>query len=211
MRLTVLLGLTLALVSVALAQQKGQDWPQTQTKGTAEICTITNEDYAVYSAVIGNLGQPEDPEEEWRNKREIVLEESTETEQTAKNSGWGFKSASKQKPKPETIENYGARAAISCHLEGHFTAKVSPTLVSEESINTYFKGKGDGWAKFYKDHPEAGGFWSFSAVGYSKDHQEALVYLGHHCGYLCGTGHLVLLSKEDGNWVVKNRVMLWIS
>lgn len=43
-------------------------------------------------------------------------------------------------------------------------------------------------------------FGNFSAVGYSKDHKEALIYLGHYCGSLCGTGHLVLLAKENETW-----------
>lgn len=158
MRLTVLLGLTLVLASPIPAHPKSQDSQQSQPEATAPTCTRIDEDYAVYSAVLDNLGQPEDPEAEWRNKREIVVEDSTSTGINADKVGWRFKSTSRRQPQSETVENYDARTTGSCHLQANFTAKVLPIMVSHESINDYFKKKGDGWGRFYKDHPQAGGF-----------------------------------------------------
>lgn len=185
----------------------GQDSPSPPP----QTCQFTDEDYAVYSAVLDNLGRPEDPEEEWRDKRETILADSTIPGENPGGNGWGFRSASKRAPTPQTIRNYNARSANICHLQSRFTAKISPSLISRESLEKNFMKKGDGWSRFYKDHPDAAGYWDFSAVGYSEDHQEALLYLGHHCGPLCGTGHLVLLERENDIWVVKNRLALWIS
>jgi len=39
-----------------------------------------------------------------------------------------------------------------------------------------------------------------SAVGFNKDGSRGLVYLGHHCGSLCGGGQYRLLVKKDGRW-----------
>jgi hypothetical protein len=39
-----------------------------------------------------------------------------------------------------------------------------------------------------------------SAVGFDRDGTRALVYVGHHCGNLCGGGGYHLLVKKDGKW-----------
>jgi hypothetical protein len=41
-----------------------------------------------------------------------------------------------------------------------------------------------------------------SAVGFNRDRTRALVYVGHHCGSLCGGGRYHLLVKNDGKWQV---------
>jgi hypothetical protein len=40
---------------------------------------------------------------------------------------------------------------------------------------------------------------------------QALVYIEHGCGGLCGTGHYVLLEKGVDGWKVIKRSMVWIS
>lgn len=41
-----------------------------------------------------------------------------------------------------------------------------------------------------------------SAVGFNRDGTRALVYVGHHCGSLCGGGTYHFLVKKDGRWQV---------
>ena len=41
-----------------------------------------------------------------------------------------------------------------------------------------------------------------SAVGFNRDGTRALVYVGHHCGSLCGGGGYHFLVKKDGRWQV---------
>ena len=41
-----------------------------------------------------------------------------------------------------------------------------------------------------------------SAVGFNRDRTRALVYVGHHCGSLCGGGRYHLLAKKEGKWQV---------
>jgi len=85
------------------------------------------------------------------------------------------------------------------------------TLISRKEVDEISKKSQDGWTGFYKRHPQSSGIWSFSRVASYVAKNEALVYLAHSCGELCGTGHLYLLTKEDGKWVVKNKLMLRIS
>jgi hypothetical protein len=185
----------------------------------SQPCEITSEDYAVYSVLLDNLSGPEDPEEEWRDKTDFILEDTT-VNWEKDNGVWGFRSSSKQAPSPQTMENYDARVRFDegvknvCLFKELFHAKkMSPHLVSRTDIDDLFKPSKhlNGWEKFYQLYPKSSGFWEFSPVGYNDDALEALVYVGHRCGYLCGTGHLFLLAKENGEWVVKNRTMLWIS
>lgn len=39
-----------------------------------------------------------------------------------------------------------------------------------------------------------------SAVGFNNEHTRALVYVGHHCGNLCGGGTYHLMVKMNGTW-----------
>jgi hypothetical protein len=81
-------------------------------------------------------------------------------------------------------------------------------LLTQEELDNISKG---GWEDFYKKYPEAGGVWTFSRPGYNPARNEAVLSVSHWCGDLCGTGHLYFLTKQNGEWKVQNRLMLWIS
>lgn len=178
----------------------------------AAKCELSGTDYAVLTAVMSGLGGPEDPEEAWANKK-FVIEDSTATYKAEHDETgmWGFRSNSKEAPDKETTIEMRSRAAISCPLEAKFGDPKSYQIVTRAEIDALFKKGHDGWEKFYKKYPNAGGFWEFSRPGFNKDSTEAVLYVGHHCGWLCGTGHLYLVRKDGDKWKVVNRVMLWIS
>jgi hypothetical protein len=186
---------------------------QTKDKPPApEACVLSPEDYAVYSALLLNRGKPEDPEERWDDKPDLIIAEATDSEENGNSNMWGFRSNSKQRPADDTVKNFNSRQKSSCQLTSQLDSAISYRLLSSAEHDKFFEKKGvAGWSDFYKKYPKSSGFWTFSPVGYNAQGSEALVYVGHHCGGLCGTGHLVLLAKENGRWVVKNRVMLWIS
>jgi len=58
-----------------------------------------------------------------------------------------------------------------------------------------------GWEGFYQLYPNSGGWIELSAVGFNTDKTVAVVYMGHHCGGLCGGGGFHVLEKKDGKWV----------
>lgn len=183
-----------------------------QLNPKAQDCALSPEDYGVYSAVLLNRGRPEDPEEQWDDKPDMIIEDVTEAGKDGDSNGWGFRSASRQRPNRETVDHFNLRRSSSCHLKPELDAAIPYRILSEQEIEGYFKKKGiRGWKDFYKKYPKSSGFWSFSPVGYNDEGTEALIYVGHHCGGLCGTGHLYLVAKENGHWIVKNRLMLWIS
>ena len=183
-----------------------------QAPATAKSCSLSADDYAVFSAVLLNRGGPEDPEEEWQTKPEILISEQTAKDEAKTGSMWGFRSRSKQAPSDETVGNFNSHQVEGCSLKAALDPAISYSLISEKELHGYFNNKHkDGWGIFYAKHPKAAGYLQFSAVGYNTPRTEALVFLGHYCGSLCGTGHLFLLEKENGQWVVKNRLMQWIS
>ena len=53
---------------------------------------------------------------------------------------------------------------------------------------------------FYKQYPNSSGWIELSAVGFNADKTVAVVYMGHHCGGLCGSGGFHVLQKKDGKW-----------
>lgn len=58
-----------------------------------------------------------------------------------------------------------------------------------------------GWEVFYQQYPHSAGWIELSAVGFNSDKTVAVVYMGHHCGGLCGGGGFHDLQKKDGVWV----------
>jgi hypothetical protein len=196
-----------AAISVAATASIGG-----QSNGKSQDCVLTPEDYAVYSAILFDRGKPEDPEERWDNKPDLVILDTTDPGQDGNSNMWGFRSASKQRPNGDTVENFNSRRQNSCHVGASMDSAISYHFLSVRERDGYFRKNPEaGWQHFYKKYPKSSGIWTLSAVGYNAAGTEALVYVGHSCGSLCGTGHLILAAKENDRWVVKNRLMLWIS
>jgi len=58
----------------------------------------------------------------------------------------------------------------------------------------------DGWTAFNEKYPGSGGYIELSAVGFNNEKTVAIVYVGHHCGSLCGGGVFHVLQKTEGKW-----------
>lgn len=68
----------------------------------------------------------------------------------------------------------------------------------------------DGMATLADRHPGSAGILVLSAIGYSDDGTQALVYVSHFCP-LCGSGRVILLEREGGAWTVTESVDDWNS
>jgi hypothetical protein len=182
----------------------------------ATACELSDEDYAVFTAVLQGLGRPEDPEEEWKDKETLVVDVTgAGLLEPGQGSGWGFRSNSKAAPSAETRSDFDAKSKNECPLKENWgdttLYKTFPHNEYRQLFDRKRLKKHDGWKEFYEKHPKAAGFWTFSRPGYNSDRDEALLYVAHNCGWLCGTGHLYLLAKKNGQWKVINRLFLWIS
>lgn len=176
----------------------------------ASHCELTQDDYAVYAGLITGLGRPEDPEEAWQGKEVLIVGRTAAPADTKSHwGGWGFRSNSKAAPSHDTVVDFERKAHSLCELKPQFGDAGSYRVISREELDRIFK-EGQ-WEDFYKKYPKAGGVWTFSRPGYNAARNEAVLYVGHACGSLCGTGHLYFLAKRNDQWTVQNRLMLWIS
>jgi hypothetical protein len=200
-----------AVACFAVSQNRPTSAPQ---ESNERNCELTQDDYAVFGALLSGLHGPEDPEEAWEGK-EMLIVSVTATPQKLEGqarANWGFRSKSSAAPSQETSSDYADKAQSTCAISPKFGDPHSYRIIANEEVDNFFKkGVGRGWQEFYKEYPKSAGFWRFSRPGYNSVRDEALLYVVHSCGGLCGTGHLYLLSKQNGQWTVKNRVMLWIS
>jgi hypothetical protein len=81
-------------------------------------CTLSAEDYEVFSAVLSALGQPEDPEESWAGKDILLSDVTAQQEFKDKQwGGWGFHSKSKATPAKETQADAATKAEDHCQVD----------------------------------------------------------------------------------------------
>jgi hypothetical protein len=167
-------------------------------------CTATSEDYGVYSAILLEV------EKVTRSygKAELIIFEETSSHEDYSPPIWDLRPPIKQ-ASDETVARFMSRQKCRWHLKPRFDGATSYRIVSTKDLVSTL-GKGD-WDEFHKENPKSFGIWHLSPVGYNTKGTEALVYVAHNCGGLCGSGGLFVLAKENGRWVVKNQVRLWIS
>ena len=200
----------LLLFAALLLSISSQSTSQKTRQEAKSNCQLTSEDYAVFTALIAGLGGPEDPEEAWSGKDILITGVTAAPADVRSHWGhWGFRSKSKAAPSHDTVVDFERKARSTCVLNPQFAEGKSYKIITQGELDTAVKD--GGWQAFYKKYPEAGGTWTFSRPGYNSGRSEAIVCVSHWCGELCGTGHLYFLAKQNGQWKVQNRLMLWIS
>ena len=175
---------------------------------TAPKVDASAEEYAVYSAAIANwLGDQQDPA-----KGPFVIPSVTATDAMTSdkvNQDNRYFVALFPTLKEEVAEDYRTRNKEPLHLKAVLQLKQKYLLVDSNEIKKIFKR--GGWGEFYKRYPDSGGFISVSRPGFNKEMNQALIFIEHGCGDLCGTGHYVLLEKSGDTWKVIQQNLVWIS
>ena len=99
------------------------------------------------------------------------------------------------------ILNYRVVNGMSWTLERKLDISKPYDLVPGATLQAPFKTSGPaGWSDFKRAHPDSVGWIELSAVGFNHDKTVAVVYVGHHCGGLCGGGGFSVLRKVEGKW-----------
>jgi hypothetical protein len=80
----------------------------------------------------------------------------------------------------------------------------NPDLVANRSLAVH-------WADFRRRFPTASGWYRVSAVGYSQDGSQALVYVERYCGGLCATDSFVLLRQTGRTWRISRILVQGVS
>jgi len=68
-----------------------------------------------------------------------------------------------------------------------------------------------GWKQFHKRYQKSAGITLLSLPGINAERDHALQYVGNSCDSLCGEGWLLLLVKENGQWKVLRKMVIWVS
>jgi hypothetical protein len=162
------------------------------------------EAYEVYSAVLPDS---------W-NKSEstklVIAQETTNFDMCLKEEN--LKPSSEELSVP-AVADYLKVNQHSWILQWNIQIATPYLLVPRADILDLFQTKGvDGWEKFHKQYPQSSGWVELSAVGFDTEKKNAAVYVGHHCGWLCGGGGVKLLEKKADKWeVVGGTGCLWAS
>jgi hypothetical protein len=170
--------------------------------------TLTDDDSAVYSAVLRELYQA-------AKGRPIIL-----SDQTAIGVPPGMlTNLSVQGPQtdaflnpisPEARRNFEDANHASLHLPPPCKFAPECTLVDIADIALQVKNA-KAWRKFMARHANTPGIIIVSRIGFNRDRDQAVVYSGVSCGTLCGQGEFTWLTKHNGVWTVESSNVVWIS
>jgi hypothetical protein len=111
----------------------------------------------------------------------------------------------------ETLTDFKARNDSSYPLRASMALGVRYLLFSQKDKQELFQVNQSGWDVFYNRYPGAPGIMTLSRVGFNKQMDQALVYLGVQSHWLAGSGNFFLFNKVNGSWVIDQQVMSWIS
>ena len=110
----------------------------------------------------------------------------------------------------DTISNFIDRNAQPSELSPEMNLGVNYILIDEDELASLTRQSNWGEAISQK-YPGAHGYVMFSRVGFNRSLDQAVVYVGSVEGPLMGAGYYYLLVEENGEWNIKERIMVWIS
>jgi len=109
----------------------------------------------------------------------------------------------------ETLDQYFERNRVTSQLSPDMQLGVNYILLSADELSTIMK-QPDGWNAFYEKYSPSG-YMQLSRVGFNQTLDQAIVYVGGEPGPMMGSGNYYLMEKQNGQWVIKEQVLAWIS
>ena len=97
------------------------------------------------------------------------------------------------------ISDYVRLNAKPWLLQRRINIEVPYQLIKVDVLMSLVKNAG--WEAFHQQYEHSKGWMELSAVGFNNDKTVAVVYMGHHCGNLCGDGRFYVLEKKAGQWL----------
>jgi hypothetical protein len=156
-----------------------------------------HEEYAILEAII----------EEYHPNREFIhIHQESQTSWSAEFifSSMDINGASFDST---TVEEYVLKNDSAYYWKNLFNLPVK--FFTEEEYLCLFKGNEYAWESYYAKYSKSGGFLQFARPAIHGNNEAILEY-GIHCGYECCAGYIVILEKQNGEWLVKHRIGTWI-
>ena len=95
-----------------------------------------------------------------------------------------------------------------------FSTDITTDLSLPEGARAYFVNPSDLGltpGNLEAKYPNNLGYFVVSHIGLNLKKTEALLYIDHFCGGLCGGGEYILVRKVDGVWRVADERGTWVS
>ncbi|MGB8216668.1 MAG: hypothetical protein WCE94_05125 [Candidatus Methanoperedens sp.] len=165
---------------------------------------IPNSEYEVYSSVISSENDPQSV-----NKIVILQLTDNSTLCDTYDCFQNFKNYS-LKNDSILVDDFKNKNAKVYKLENKFSIPQTVILISHEELNEIFQNN-KGWDAFYEKYPLSSGVISISRAGFNSNQTQAILYYGSQRESLDGQGYLIFLTKDEGKWIVKEKVGLWVS
>jgi hypothetical protein len=197
---SILLLMSLFCLAVAAAEN-----PSTADQMAQKPCELTSSDYKVFGVLLARLHQP--------SRGKILVLDITIGTPEDQPPMWAIRPESKGGPSQKIFDNFLENEDTACTINSGFGDTKSYSLIAPQDVNEFLDlskpASSDSWETFHRKYKSAG-FYRFSRPSYNSAQTEALVQVALSCGPLCGGGTLYLLSKQEGEWTVKNRTLLWL-
>ena len=166
---------------------------------TPKAADIDKEEQAVYSFFVAE-----------NNKALILQDTSTnisndDPQQTVDFIKSGLKGISS-----ETLDNYLERNKQPSQLSPDMDLGVDYVLLSREDLMK-ISSQPDWGQLLNSKFPGTHGYIIFSRVGFNNTLDQAIIYVGNVGGPMMGAGYYYLMEKQNGQWILKEQVMAWIS
>ena len=180
---------------------------QTPAKTAQEV---TPDEYAIYARLIQHFHLTGHP---------LVITSQTSVDddkELLRNDVLRHFSREFPSPYSKTIGDFKSKNARSFDLDQKIPGVASYSLVPHDELEKFWDNCADakqacGWELFYGKYPDSSGIVTLSRVGFTPTGEDALVYLGNRRHWKSGTGYLVLLHKNGGEWGVVKSVAVWMS
>jgi hypothetical protein len=166
------------------------------------------EEYSIYKVLL----------ESWfinTNTKHVVIRKFTSNEDSDKAIISSFIRRKLSQVKPDTLDDYFNRNRKSFELKDNFGISPIVSLITEEDLLPIRRKEkadlGEAYKKAFKEQYSTEYLIWFSRVGFNKSKNQALIQVSYSCGTTCGEGNYVILSKKKDRWIIKKKLLRWIS
>ncbi len=109
-----------------------------------------------------------------------------------------------------TVDSFLERNAQSSQLSADMNLGVEYKLLTAEDLKKI--SSGPNWGELLKqEYPGSFGYTIFSRVGFNNTLDQAVIYVGNVAGPMMGSGSFFLMEKQNGEWILMEQVLSWIS
>jgi len=162
---------------------------------------IPNSEYEVYSSVI--LSRNYSP-----SVNKIVIYQLTNYQTWYNNDSFQNFKNYPLKNDSMLVGDFKNKNAKAYKLDNKFLIPQTVIIISEKELNEL---NAKDWSAFHEKYPNSSGVIQISRVGFNSNQTQAILYFDYHYDMLWGEGYLIFLTKDEGKWIVKEQVSLWVS